>query len=284
MVRCIQRVTLQVADLQRSLAFYVNLMGFTVLAQDHSTAKLSVEGYNDPLMILRERPGAIRKPPRTTGLYHVAVLLPSRYELARLFLRLHQSDWPFQGFSDHAVSEAIYLPDPDGNGLELYVDRPRDEWKMENGQVRMTTERLDIQGLLSELDSEDPDAAATLPEGTIIGHVHLHVDHLETAEDFYVGLLGFSVMQRSYPGALFIASDEYHHHLGLNVWAGEGAPHPPEDAVGLKGLSLCVPNAQEPQAVIDRLRRAGVSVAEQANGWVTSDPNGIEIVISPEQA
>src|SRR5690606_13490320 len=155
-------------------------------------------------------------------------------ELARLVLRLAEARWPFQGFSDHGVSEAVYLPDPDGNGLELYADRPRSAWQWRDGELVMFTRPLAVEGLLAEL-ARAPARPGGPPWHPLrrIGHVHLHVAELARSGAFYHGLLGFAVTTRRYPGALFLAAGGYHHHLGLNIWEGQGAPPPPADAAGL---------------------------------------------------
>lgn len=280
MERLITSVTLQVTDLQRSLKFYAESMGFRILEQNDSTAHLGVPGHDDALVTLVANPEARRKPPRTTGLYHMAVLFPNRRALASVLRRLSLARWPFQGFSDHDVSEALYLADPDGNGIELYADRPKESWKVVNGEVQMGTVALDVDDLLSEIESTPiEDDPPELPEGTIIGHIHLHVRDLESAEAFYVDLLGFDAVLRSYPGALFVSSHGYHHHVGLNVWAGIGAPAPPDDAVGLLSFTLRPPNDRDPTAIVEGLKQAGYEVQEGEAGWVTKDPQGIEIVL-----
>jgi catechol 2,3-dioxygenase len=196
---------------------------------------------------------------RTTGLYHVAIRYPGRQVLAQAFQRLVAHRWPFQGFSDHGVSEALYLADPDGNGLELYVDRAREHWAYRDGQIAMTTEPLDVEGLLAKART-DPATWTGLHPETDIGHVHLHVSDLAEAEAFYHGLLGLDVTQRGYPGALFLSAGGYHHHLGINTWAGVGAPPPPPDAVGLICFSLYVPDQISWQGLLDRVQEAGMQV------------------------
>jgi catechol 2,3-dioxygenase len=267
---------LQVADLERSLRFYRDLVGFREVSRRDGTGVLSATGKLPGHIILTEHPGARPKPRRTTGLFHVAIRLPSRYELARVFRHLVENRWPFGGFSDHKVSEALYLADPDGNGLELYRDRPRDRWPLRNGMVEMTTDPLDVDALLAEAGDE---AWSGIAPGTDIGHVHLHVAHLRDAEAFYCDLLGLEVMQRSYPGALFVSAGGYHHHIGLNIWAGEGAPPPPPDAVGMLSFSLDIPDRAAWQRVVDRVQTAGVKVEarreqEGMASVLVRDPSG----------
>jgi catechol 2,3-dioxygenase len=199
------------------------------------------------LIELHERKGAIPKPRRTTGLYHFAILVPSRAALGRSLRRLAEMRWPISGAADHLVSEALYLDDPDGLGIEIYRDRPRDTWRVVDGELAMATDPLDVQDVADEPGAEMPWTG--LEAGTVMGHVHLHVPHLDTAETFYCGRIGFDPIVRRYPGALFVAAGGYHHHLGLNVWAGIGAPPPPENAVGLR--SFTIESADVQPAVIE---------------------------------
>jgi catechol 2,3-dioxygenase len=276
---------LQVADLERSLRFYVDLVGFHEVSRSDGMVVLSANGQLPAHLILDERPGARPKPRRSTGLFHVAIRLSGRYELARVFRQLVENRWPFGGFSDHKVSEALYLSDPDGNGLELYRDRPRDQWPMNNGMVEMTTDPLDVDALLADAGDEP---WTSIAPNTDIGHIHLHVANLRDAEAFYCDLLGLEVMQRSYPGALFVAAGGYHHHVGLNIWAGEGAPPPPPDAVGLLSFSLEIPDVQVWQTTIDRVEAAGVRVEARhdqdgTKSVLVRDPsgNGVELATTP---
>lgn len=279
----IGHVHLQVSDLERTLAFYGDLLGFRQVARDGIKATLSATGRAPYQVVLTERSGARRKPGGTAGLYHVAIRFPHRRALARVFRRLVAHEWPFQGFADHLVSEALYLADPDGNGLELYVDRPREQWRRRNGQLEMATDPLDVEGLLAEADNDSTPWTGIDP-GTDIGHVHLHVSDLSQAEAFYSGLLGLEVTQRSYPGALFLSAGGYHHHLGVNVWAGVSAPPPPSDAVGLLSFSLALPNEEAWQVLLRRLQESGMGMEElrtdaHATNVLIHDPdgNGVEL-------
>ncbi len=187
-----------------------------------------------------------------------------------------------QGGADHGVSEALYLADPDGNGLELYRDRPRSEWRWSDGQVAMVTDPLDAAGLLGTISPAE--GWPGLDPRTVIGHVHLHVSDLARAETFYHGLLGLDVTQRSYPGALFLAAGGYHHHLGVNIWAGRGAPPPPEDAVGLIAFAVDVPDDDVWHQIINRAREACLDVQEQQEtdsrvGALIQDPDHNGVVI-----
>jgi catechol 2,3-dioxygenase len=259
-------VHLTITDLDRSTAFYTDRLGLRVRQRDKSVARLGAGGPD--LLVLTQAPAA----PRirgTTGLYHFAVLLPSRPDLARSLRRLVETDTVLQGFADHGVSEAIYLADPDGNGIELYRDRPRDAWPTAGGRLNMTADPLDIEDLL-----EDAGAAGehALPSGTVIGHVHLHVNDLSAAENFYVRVLGFDLMQRYGPSALFVSAGGYHHHIGLNTWAGVGAPPPPSGAIGLREFVVGLPNARARESVLARLAEAGIPSTEHHGGRLVRDP------------
>lgn len=276
---------LQVADLDRPLKFYQELVGFKTISRSGETATLSASGKFPAHIILSGRADAKPKPPHTTGLFHVAIRFPNRRELARVFRRLIEHGWPFQGFSDHIVSEALYLADPDGNGVELYTDRPREQWRWRNGQVEMATDPLDVDNLLHEIENDSTPWNGIHPH-TDIGHVHLHVSDLAKAEAFYCGVLGFEVTQRSYPGALFISAGGYHHHLGLNIWAGKGAPPPPPEAVGLQTFSITIPDNTTLEILRTRMQTAELAFTERrtaANQVALftrdQDGNGVEIIV-----
>lgn len=278
----IYNVDLRVTDRARALAFYRDMLGLRVVESDVKKAALSANGQRPALLNLHFEPDASPRRPRTTGLYHVALRLPDRAGLANVVRHLLDQGWPLQGAADHRVSEAIYLTDPDGNGLELYVDRPRDAWVYDNGQIAMTTQPLNVEGLL---DEADPDQLGQLAPETVVGHMHLHVGDLKQAELFYHKLLGLDVTQRSYPGALFMAAGGYHHHLGVNIWAGRNAPRPLPDAVGLIAFGVCIPDEAAWQAVIDRMTGAGVTTEElRAEGCIQRvrvwdpDGNAVELV------
>ncbi len=261
---------LAVSDMPRALAFYEGLLGL------HSTGcvdgRYCLSAGTTPLLVLEPGASSRARPARSTGLYHVALLLPTRSDLARTITRLSEVRYPLSGASDHRVSEALYLDDPDGNGLEIYVDRPRDAWPRVGHELRMTVDPLDIVSIMAELGRDAP-AWTGLPAGTTVGHIHLQVADLRTAEQFYVGLLGLSVMQRFSGSALFVAAGGYHHHLGLNTWAGVGAPLPPPDAPGLRHMVLQFPDQATLTAVEARLRKAELSVEVRPTGLFLRDPS-----------
>lgn len=234
-------VHLKISDLEQSLAFYRDLLGLHEVAREGPTAWLAARPEGPVLLALTQWPNARPRPRGTTGLHHVAFRLPTRQALARVFKHLVDHHWPFYGFSDHKVSEAIYLPDPDENGIELYWDRPRELWPWQNGHVVMRTTPLDPRTLLQETE-DDRSLWKGIHPDTCIGHVHLSVADLQEAETVYYTVLGLRVMQRDYPGARFFAAGHYHHHVGTNIWAGHGASPPPPEAVGLSFFTLVVPD------------------------------------------
>lgn len=281
----IGHVHLRTADLQRSLAFYRDLLGFKEVKVEKGYAILSATGGPPYHLLLSEKAGARRKPANTTGLYHLAIRFPERGSLAYVFKRLSNYGWPFQGAADHKVSEAIYLADPDGIGLELYADRQREQWPWEGEQIAMATDPLDINGLLSELNNESREWTDIHPM-TDIGHVHLNVADLTEAEAFYHDLLGLDVTQRNYPGALFFSAGGYHHHVGVNIWAGKGAPPPPADSTGLISYALSIPDDETWNKLMARLEVSPVAVVniQHTEEYVSAhikDPsqNGIELLV-----
>lgn len=275
---------LQVADLQRSMAFYNRLLGFRQMpsnSQSHTTDSVDLSATGSPPLILRltAKTGAIRKPHGTTGLYHIAIRLPSRAALGHTFRRIVEYQWPIQGAADHLVSEAIYMADPDGNGLELYVDRTRAEWPRQGEQIVMATDPLDLRGLLAVSDSDGGPTDGIHPL-TDIGHMHIQVSDLEVAEKFYSGILGLQVMQRSYPGALFLAAGGYHHHLGVNIWGVRPGSHPPADAVGMLAFSLVIPDPSGRQKLLERVQASGLPAEPVAEELLLHDPDGNRVIIS----
>ncbi len=230
-------VHLRVRDLHKQIAFYEDVLGLQLLAEDGAVGALGTAN-GKPLVVLHGDPTAPRRPAGTTGLFHVALLVPTRADLGAMIKRVQNAGYPFDGFADHNVSEAAYLTDPEGNGVELYADRPREVWHGVDGQLFLSTEELDVPGLLLAA----PVPASSLPERTRVGHVHLRVSSLAVAEEFYVDRMGFDVTTRLFPGALFLSATGYHHHVGLNVWGGAGAPRPPEGSLGLMLFEVVIPS------------------------------------------
>jgi catechol 2,3-dioxygenase len=264
-------VHLQISDLPRSLDYYEGVLGLVTLQRTAARASLGCGGAA-PLLHLVERKGVTPVPRRGRfGLYHFAVLLPHRLALShfaahafRLGLR--------PGMADHAVSEALYLNDPDGLGIEIYADRPRSAWAYRNGEVVMTTDPLDIADLLAV--GEDG-VWRGVPEGTTIGHVHLHVGELSSAETFYRRVLGFDITVSSYSGALFFSTGGYHHHLATNVWSP--GPSAADDEAKLLDWELVVPDRRHTDAVAERMRAGGHEVNAMPDGLRASDPWGTRV-------
>jgi catechol 2,3-dioxygenase len=269
-------VHLTVANLHRSLSYYQDSIGLSLLRREGDVAHLGVGDRE--LVVLTEKAGA-RIGRGVTGLYHFALLLPSRMELARSFHHLFNSGTPFTGFADHAVSEAMYLPDPDGHGIEIYRDRPRDEWSYDDGQLRMTMDRFDADGVLAELGGADPEWKGLHPQ-TVMGHMHLHVSDLNAAKRFYVDVLGFELVTRYGPSAMFVAAGGYHHHVGLNTWAGVGAPPPRPEALGLQWFEIQLPDSAAIGPVIQRAESANLTIAEEEPGFFLTDPSANRVLLS----
>jgi catechol 2,3-dioxygenase len=268
-------VHLTVTDLDRSLRFYEDSIGLRTHRRDGGEAALGAGG--DDLLVLVEQPGA-RPAGRHGGLYHFALLHPSRLELARATKRLAATGTPISGASDHNISEAIYLPDPDGNGIELAADRPRERWgDLSDPTAIGGPAPLDLEDLLAHVAEEHPRAEAS-PELSV-GHLHLHVGDVERALEFWRDAVGFEVMTR-FPSAAFIAAGGYHHHLGLNTWRGEGVPPQPHGVVGLRHWTIVLSDAAEVAAVRERVEATGAEVEELSGGFLSRDPwrNAVEIV------
>jgi catechol 2,3-dioxygenase len=272
------RVKLQVSDLERSLSFYTAVLGLRALKQTPGHAILGATEGDSPIVELVEREGVRSVPPRgRLGLFHFAILLPDRAALGKLVRHLGDLD-VHPGMSDHFVSEAIYLQDPDNLGIEVYADRPRSEWRVENGQLAMATEPLDVENLLAE----SGDARWTgAPAGTRIGHVHLHVGDLEKAEAFYHNALGLDKVVWNYPGALFLSAGGYHHHLGTNTWA-RGAPSASDDDARLLEWEIIVPQRTDVDAAASSLERARYAVQRDGADALANDPWGTQLRLKGE--
>lgn len=268
-------VHLAVADLDRSMEFYGGVLGLSART-DNGATTLTADGRT-PIVVLHPDRKTKPKPPHTTGLYHYALLVPTRADLARTLLRLAEARYPIEGASDHLVSEALYLPDPDGNGIEIYADRPRSAWPTRGGRLQMATDPLDVQGLLREVSGNPPWKG--LAAGTRVGHVHLHVADLAKAEAFYRDVLGLDLVLHFGRSAAFLSVGGYHHHIGLNTWAGEGAPPPPPDAAGLRFFTLTLEDGDELDRLIARFAGAGLAPKDQDGGLLVRDPSGNAIVV-----
>lgn len=275
-------VTLRVADLARSLRFYAGVLGFQPI--ERTPGKLLLGGQDSrPLLELQALPGALPAPRRATGLYHVAILLPSRADLGRALIRMVEAGWEI-GQSDHLVSEALYLSDPDGNGLEVYRDRPRDTWHWKGGMVQMAIDPLDLPGLI-ETGRREAEPWTVLPVGTRVGHIHLRVGDIPQARRFYHTMLGFDVIAQM-AGALFVSAGGYHHHIGLNTWESQGAGPTPANAAGLETFVIELPNAEALAGVRERLASHGIAAQEEGGNLRIADPWGnpirLEVMPAPE--
>jgi catechol 2,3-dioxygenase len=274
----IGKVRLRVADLDDLTTFYERVIGLQAVEREGDVARLGAGG-GEPVIELVGAPHAPPPPSFSTGLFHLAILVPDRAELARSLQRVAGAGWRLTGASDHLVSEALYLQDPEGNGIEIYRDRPREEWRRNGDELAMATLPLDLESVLGEHDPGEREANG-MPAGTTMGHVHLQVADIPAAERFYNRALGLDVMVRSYPGALFLAAGGYHHHIGLNTWQSQGAPPPPEGSLGLDRYELVLPNAAERDSAADRLAEAGADAERLDEGVVATDPSGNRVLLT----
>src|SRR5579871_760519 len=267
-------VALTVANLARSLAFYSNALGFTVLDRTERDAVLAVAGT--PLLLLHEQPGALPwMIDAATGLYHFAILLPTRADLGRWLRQYLTTSFPPPGQGDHIVSEALYLRDPDGHGIEVYADRPREGWRWVDGRVQMGGGPVDLRGILA--DGTAKPWTGLLPAGTKIGHIHLQVGDIAAAEAFYHGILGFAVTAQIPQAALFVSAGGYHHHIGMNTWHSEGAGPAPDDTAQLRFYTLDLPSQEARDAVVASIQAAGLDATRPRQS------NDVVIVRDPWQ-
>jgi catechol 2,3-dioxygenase len=273
-------VRLQVADLDRSVAYYRGILGFRVGETSASVATLTAHQDETPLVLLEAYPGAAPAPRRgRLGLYHFAILLPDRAALGRFVSHLGGSAIRV-GASDHLVSEALYLTDPDGLGIEVYADRPRSQWQWRDGELVMATDPLDLDAVLAAAGGERWEG---MPPGTRVGHVHLHVGALPEGEAFYRSALGLEPTARNYPGALFLSAGGYHHHLGINTWAGPAAVSAGPNDARLLEWNIILPTPEDANATASRVRSAGYPVTPVDSGWMLSDPWGTALrLTAPE--
>jgi catechol 2,3-dioxygenase len=269
-------VRLQVADLSRSLNYYERVLGLSVLDRSRDAATLAADGSRRAMVHLHAKPGIQPAPRRGAfGLYHFAILLPDRAALGRFAAHLSRLHIP-AGTADHLVSESFYLTDPDGLGIEVYADRPREMWPIRGREIAMAVDPLDVAELIA---AAGPAVWESAPAGTTIGHMHLHVGDLERAEAFYHSALGFDKTMWSFPGALFLAAGGYHHHLGTNTWSpGRSAT---DDQARLLEWELVVPDADAADAVAASVSRAGYHADHTDAGWTVSDPWGTRLRIVP---
>ena len=271
-------VHLSVADLERSVAFYERAVGLRVRERGAGRAALGAGGAD--LLVLREQPGA-RPARRASGLFHFALLLPERADLARWLLHAARSRVPLTGASDHFVSEALYLRDPDEHGIEIYWDRPRTSWE---GQVRerLTSDPLDTDDLLATLGDPEEDPGGALPDGTVMGHVHLRVGDVPAAAAFYADVLGFESMATLGTQASFLGAGGYHHHLGLNSWESRGAGQPPAGTATLELATIVLPDRASRDRLAEQVASAGHEPVATDGGLLVHDPSGNPLALQAD--
>jgi catechol 2,3-dioxygenase len=267
-------IGLAVRDLDRLVAFYRDALGLAVLERNAATALLGAGGV--PFVHLEHAPDAKADDPREAGLYHTAFLMPTRADLARWVHHVARTRLPLTGASDHAVSEAFYLDDPEGNGIEVYCDRPREKWEWTGNDLKITTDPLDVDDLLRTVPANAGYAGA--PDGMRIGHVHLRVGDVARAEAFYRDGLGLDVTRRRH-GASFMSSGRYHHHIASNVWHSAGAGKREPERAGLAWLSFECADRDAFARANDGLAKAGISVSARPNAIETADPWGTRLRI-----
>jgi len=270
-------VYLTVSDLERSLGYYRTSIGLDVLQGGENGGDARLGAGARELLVLTETPGAAPSH-GYTGLFHFALLVPGRDDLARWLAHAARDRVPLTGMSDHYVSEALYLRDPDGHGIEIYADRPREVWQ---GQVdvRMTTEPLDVHDLLGELDDPETEPFPGMAGGTIMGHVHLKVSEVDSTVGFYRDVLGFGLMAQLGAQAAFLSAGGYHHHLGANTWESAGAGPPPEHSAALRKATIVLPDAPAREHVLGRIDGAGHAIEDDDGTPVVRDPSGNRIAL-----
>jgi catechol 2,3-dioxygenase len=269
-------VKIKVQQLERSLPFYKEILGFDILEQTASTAKLTTDGKTS-ILSLEQPENVTPKQGRTTGLYHFAILLPEQSDLANIVVHLVNKGIRF-GSSDHLVSEALYLHDPDGNEIEIYIDRDPSKWNWNGDEVAMAVDPLNFENLLTFATPDHP--WQKMPAETVMGHIHLHVSELNKTEEFYVKGLGMDVVNRFGAQALFLSYGKYHHHVGVNTWNGVGAPAPSDNSVGLESFTLIFDNEETRKQAVTNLKQIGAEVVEKDNHFITFDPSGNAIELA----
>ena len=267
-------LTLVVADLDRCAAFYRDAIGLRTIEAEGASMRLGVGGT--VLLVLEQDRSARLRSPREAGLFHTAFLLPSRADLGRWVAHAARTRLPLQGMADHLVSEAFYLADPEGNGIEVYADRPREDWQWRDGTVAMANEPVDMAALAS---AAGPSAWVAAPQDTVIGHVHLQVGAIAPAEAFYAGVLGFDLTCR-YPGGSFFGSGGYHHHLATNIWNSRGALVRTDRTTGLDRIVIEARDPSQVEAIETRAVQAGAAVEREPNrDLVLRDPWGTRLSV-----
>ncbi|WP_017549215.1 VOC family protein [Salinicoccus carnicancri] len=271
----VEHVKLNVSNLEHSIEFYTKTLGFSLLDKNDQSASLTADGETS--LISLHQPENAKPKGRTSGLYHFAILLPERSDLAAITLQLAHKNIRF-GSADHLVSEALYLNDPDGNGIEIYIDRPAEEWSWKNGRVDMTTDPLDFEDLLKSFDPNTQWDG--MPAGTVMGHLHLHVGNIGDAVKFYTDGLGLEIVCDLAGQAMFMSTEKYHHHIAVNIWNGIGAPAPDENSVGLNHYVLRYPDETSRDTAVSRLEETGFNVTREDGRIFSADPSGSRVELA----
>lgn len=267
----VSQIKLKVVDIEKSIEFYTKIMGFNILNREDKEVILTADGIN-PIITIVEPENVVPKLPRRTGLYHFALLLPSRFHLGLFLKHIREEGYPIIGGSNHGVSEAVYLEDPDENGIEIYRDIDSKEWKRNGNQINMVTDPLDYNGIILDTGEEKWNG---IPKETIIGHIHLHVGDLDEAKRFYCDGLGFDLVMKMANSALFISSGGYHHHIGLNIWNGRNAQPLPDNSAGMKYFTIMFPHIATRKNTINNLRDLGYVVIEDNDIFVRDPSNNL---------
>ncbi len=270
----VDQIELIVSDLKHSLTFYKEVLGFKILTEDGNSVTLTADGVN-PLVTLVENPEAGPKQARRTGLFHFAILLPSRKDLGNFIIHMQEKRYLLQGGSDHLFSEALYLADPDGHGIEVYRDLPPEDWTWQGEELPLVSDPIDMEGVIQEGDGH----WNGLPSDTVIGHIHLHVHNLEEAKRFYVDGLGFDVTIPMRHRALFVSTGGYHHHIGLNTWNGTVNPKPDQDSVHMRWYSITFHDKAERNERVEQLKQMGYPLEIHEELIWTEDPSGNRILL-----
>jgi len=271
----VNQVHLKVKNLSRSLEFYQNIMGFQILNQSSKKVVLTANGIT-PLVTIEQPEGVVPKQTGTTGLYHYALLLPTRKDLGKLITLLLNEKYPLQGASYHGTHDALYLADPDGNGIEVAVDTDPSTWRDKTGQLDFSKNGpMDVESVIAAANGEKWNG---IPEETVIGHIHLHVSDLEKTKEFYRDGLGFQVTI-DFPEGVFFSTGGYHHHIGTNIWHGKNAPKPELNSVGMLYYTLVLPNEETRKSMVEKLETMGYRVTEEQGELFTEDPSGNRILL-----
>jgi catechol 2,3-dioxygenase len=273
----IGHLTLAVKNLEAQREFYLNVIGLTELDRQDHYVELGIRGK---LLLSLEHHSGGKQHPRSPGLFHLAIRLPGSQELGQWLKHLLESQYPLRGAGDHLVSEALYITDPEGNDIEIYYDHPQDHWEYDEDGIKMDTLAVDLESLLSQA-ADTPFSGLTL--GTLLGHIHLRVNDVKRAVEFYQDRIGFQLMAL-WPGAGFLSAGGYHHHIGVNMWNSRGAQPAPADSLGLVSYIIFLPKLKSLEHLLNHLNTLNQKVEKQKEGWVLSDPSHNKIVLKTADA